>query len=77
MDYQKTVDIITKTFSDKAQLEKAGKIAAISLATYIVTQKIYTAYFGPLSKIPSSTYARFFEIPNPLLINQWVQVLKA
>ncbi|CAO3622924.1 unnamed protein product [Cunninghamella echinulata] len=69
MDYQKTIDIITKAFSDKAQLEKAGKIAAISLATYIVTEKIYTAYFGPLSKIPSSTYARFFEITRSTFSN--------
>ncbi|CAO3635624.1 unnamed protein product [Cunninghamella blakesleeana] len=69
MDYQKAIDAIANTFSDKAQTEKAAKIAGIGLTTYYITKKLYNAYFGPLSHIPSPTYAKFFDISRASLDN--------
>ncbi|ORZ05408.1 cytochrome P450 [Absidia repens] len=62
MDYQKTLDKITQSLPDRGELETIGKVTAIGLATYIVSKKLYDAYVGPLSHVPSSFYAKFFTI---------------
>ncbi|KAI8336564.1 cytochrome P450 [Chlamydoabsidia padenii] len=62
MDYQKTLEKISLSLPDRGELETVGKLAAIGVATYVVTKKLYDAYVGPLSHVPSPFYAKFFTI---------------
>ncbi|GAA5798604.1 cytochrome P450 [Helicostylum pulchrum] len=50
--------------SERANLEKIGKITAISVATYIVANKLYDAFLGPLGSVPGPFYAKFIEVPK-------------
>ncbi|KAI8096496.1 cytochrome P450 [Halteromyces radiatus] len=62
MKYKETLDKIIQSMPNHGELETAGKVIAIGLATYIVTKKLYDAYAGPLSGVPSTFYAKFFTI---------------
>ncbi|KAI7905070.1 cytochrome P450 [Cokeromyces recurvatus] len=50
--------------SDRSNLEKIGKITAISIATYVIADKLYVAFFGPLSRVPGPFYTRFLYMPK-------------
>ncbi|KAI8062339.1 cytochrome P450 [Gilbertella persicaria] len=74
MDYDKALGQIEQAtqhtleyLSNRANLEKIGKITAISLATYVTLNKLYDAFLGPLSHIPGPFYTRFFKAPNFVL----------
>ncbi|KAI8079930.1 cytochrome P450 [Halteromyces radiatus] len=62
MNYQEAFDKVTQSMPNRRELETVGKMTAIGLATYIVTKKLYDAYVGPLSGVPSTFYAKFFTI---------------
>ncbi|KAI8139344.1 cytochrome P450 [Fennellomyces sp. T-0311] len=47
---------------NRADAEKIGKVAAITLATYLVTSKLYDAFMGPLSGIPGPLALKFHEM---------------
>ncbi|CAO0800979.1 unnamed protein product [Mucor circinelloides] len=71
MDYEHIVKQIEETshqaveyISNRSNLEKIGKITAISVATYVVADKLYNAFFGPLSNIPGPFWSRFIEFPK-------------
>ncbi|KAI9499051.1 cytochrome P450 [Zychaea mexicana] len=46
--------------ANRQDVEKVGKIAAITLATYVVSSKIYDAFVGPLSGIPGPFQFKFY-----------------
>ncbi|KAI8144337.1 cytochrome P450 [Fennellomyces sp. T-0311] len=48
--------------ANRANVEKVGKVAAMTLATYLVTSKLYDAFFGPLSHIPGPFGLKFYEM---------------
>ncbi|KAI9255174.1 cytochrome P450 [Phascolomyces articulosus] len=53
--------IIDRVLSANRQdAEKLGKVAAITLATYFVTSKLYDAFVGPLGSIPGPFMFKFF-----------------
>ncbi|KAI8346368.1 cytochrome P450 [Choanephora cucurbitarum] len=53
--------------SRRDNLNKIGKITAISLATYVTVTKLYEGFMGPLSHVPGPFFTRFFNIPNIIL----------
>ncbi|CEP11856.1 hypothetical protein [Parasitella parasitica] len=71
MDYEQIVKHVEITshqaieyLSNRSNLKTMGKITAISVATYVVADKLYDAFFGPLSKIPGPLWGRFFAFPK-------------
>ncbi|KAG2203174.1 hypothetical protein INT46_008932 [Mucor plumbeus] len=71
MNYEQIANQVEKTsqqtieyLSNQSNLEKIGKITAISVATYVVANKLYSAFLGPLSRIPGPFWSRFIEFPK-------------
>ncbi|KAL0093833.1 cytochrome P450 [Phycomyces blakesleeanus] len=50
-------------------LGQLGKLAAVSLAVYYASDKLYCAFFGPLSKIPGPFIDKFFYEPEGVLFS--------
>ncbi|KAI9499050.1 cytochrome P450 [Zychaea mexicana] len=53
---------ITSVSVDRCNLEKIGKVAVITWATYLVSSKLYDAFVGPLSGIPGPLGLKFYEM---------------
>ncbi|KAI8338009.1 cytochrome P450 [Chlamydoabsidia padenii] len=62
VEYRKTIDRLTRSFSERSELGTIGIAAAVGLTTYTITKKLYDAYIGPLKDVPSPFYAKFFTI---------------
>ncbi|KAL9542581.1 hypothetical protein MBANPS3_008546 [Mucor bainieri] len=54
----------TKYLSNRSNLETVGKITAISVATYVVADKLYQGFFGPLSVLPGPFWSKFISFPR-------------
>ncbi|GAN02021.1 cytochrome p450 monooxygenase [Mucor ambiguus] len=54
----------TKYLSNRSNLETVGKITAISVATYVVANRLYQGFFGPLSGLPGPFWSKFIEFPR-------------
>ncbi|KAI9255171.1 cytochrome P450 [Phascolomyces articulosus] len=54
--------ISASSVTDRGNLEKIGKVAVITWATYLVSSKLYDAFLGPLSSIPGPLGLKFFEM---------------
>ncbi|KAI8882446.1 cytochrome P450 [Backusella circina FSU 941] len=50
--------------SERSNLEKIGKITAISVATFYTLNKCYDAFFGPLARLPGPFITRFMDLPK-------------
>ncbi|KAI8641354.1 cytochrome P450 [Parasitella parasitica] len=71
MEYEQIIKSIEKAshqaieyLSNRSNLEKIGKITAISVATYVAADTLYDAFFGPLCKIPGPFWSRFIDFPK-------------
>ncbi|KAI8636080.1 cytochrome P450 [Parasitella parasitica] len=51
---------------NQAYLKSACKIAAASYIVYSGIQKLYVAFFGPLSKVPGPFITKFMGLPSPI-----------
>ncbi|KAF1800882.1 cytochrome P450 [Mucor lusitanicus] len=51
---------------NQSYLKSACKIAAASYVIYSGIQKLYVAFFGPLSKVPGPFVAKFMGLPSPI-----------
>ncbi|CAO0790909.1 unnamed protein product [Mucor circinelloides] len=54
----------TKYLSNRSNLETVGKITAISVATYVVADRLYQGFFGPLSSLPGPFWSKFIAFPR-------------
>ncbi|KAG2216004.1 hypothetical protein INT46_007064 [Mucor plumbeus] len=73
MDYQQVTRHLeifsqqtSKYLSNRSNLEAIGKITAISVATYVVVDKLYGAFFGPLSSLPGPLWSKFITFPKSI-----------
>ncbi|CAO3649524.1 unnamed protein product [Mucor fragilis] len=54
----------TKYLSNRSNVETVGKITAISVATYVVANRLYQGFFGPLSSLPGPFWSKFIAFPR-------------
>ncbi|KAF1799833.1 cytochrome P450 CYP5313 [Mucor lusitanicus] len=55
---------IAKYLSNRSNVETVGKITAISVATYVVADRLYQGFFGPLSSLPGPFWSKFIAFPR-------------